>query len=299
MFKSTLPDPEESIYFVEALIHPLKTNVTFKHVNEWGGRLLKTFSSINECPISAEGLAFNHFSCQNFKVFLQLLVKHYQDGMSSMILPMIGNLTILGSPVTLVQKIGSGFKDLVELPAEGFEISPLEGTKGVAKGAKSLLTNTFTGAFGTVESITGSIGNGITLLVDSDQNFARERENIKNDRSEHVIGGLANGAKSIANGVKNGFTGLFTEPAKGAEKNGLPGFLLGAAKGIGGLVFKPVSGVIDAASKTAEGIKNTPDFLSNKQEQRFKRQHNPRPFYSYCKEFRHYDKEMADIMKFV
>jgi len=33
-----------------------------------------------------------------------------------MVLSMIGNLTILGSPVTLVQKIGSGFKDLVELP---------------------------------------------------------------------------------------------------------------------------------------------------------------------------------------
>jgi hypothetical protein len=48
-----IPDPQESIYFVEAIIHPLKTNVTFKHVNEWGGKLLKTFSSINECPISA------------------------------------------------------------------------------------------------------------------------------------------------------------------------------------------------------------------------------------------------------
>lgn len=48
------------------------------------------------------------------------LVKHYQDGMSKMILPMIGNLTILGSPITFVQKVGSGVKDLVELPAEGF-----------------------------------------------------------------------------------------------------------------------------------------------------------------------------------
>jgi vacuolar protein sorting-associated protein 13A/C len=83
-----------------------------------------------------------------------------------MILPMIGNLTILGSPVTFVQKIGSGFKDLVELPAEGFETSPLEGGKGMYRGAKSLLTNTFQGAFNTVESLTGSLGNGITLLVD-------------------------------------------------------------------------------------------------------------------------------------
>jgi hypothetical protein len=37
--------------------------------------------------------------------------------MSKMILPMIGNLAIIGSPVTFVQKVGSGVKDLVELPA--------------------------------------------------------------------------------------------------------------------------------------------------------------------------------------
>lgn len=73
-----------------------------------------------------------------------------------------------------------------------------------------------------------------------------------------MIGGLANGAKSIAYGFKNGFTGFFTEPVKGVEKHGLPGFFLGVGKGLGGLILKPISGVVDAASKTAEGIKNTP-----------------------------------------
>jgi len=58
-------------------------------------------------------MKLKHFGCQNLSVFLGLLLKHYQEGISKMILPMIGNLTILGSPVTLVQKIGSGFKDLV------------------------------------------------------------------------------------------------------------------------------------------------------------------------------------------
>lgn len=111
------------------------------------------------------------------------LIKHYQDGIAKMVLPMIGNLTILGSPITFVQKIGSGFKDLVELPAEGFEVSALEGTKGVVRGAGSLIGQTISGAFNTVESITGSISNGITLLVDDDRQFSRERENIKNDRS--------------------------------------------------------------------------------------------------------------------
>ncbi len=127
----------------------------------------------------------------------------------------------------------------------------MEGGKGVGRGVKSFLGKTISGTFNTVESITGSLSNGITLLVDDDRTFARERENIKNDKSQHVLGGLANGAKSIAYGFKNGFKGLFTQPVQGAEKSGLPGFLLGAAKGIGGLVIKPISGVIDAASKTA------------------------------------------------
>lgn len=83
---------------------------------------------------------------------------------------------------------------------------------------------------------------------------------------------------------------MFTQPVQGAEKSGLPGFLLGIGKGIGGLVIKPVSGVIDAVSKTSEGIKNTPEFLSRDNNGKYTRFHNPRPFYNYYKEFRNYDR---------
>ena len=40
-------------------------------------------------------------------------MKHYQDGVYKMIIPVLGNLSILGSPVSLAQRIGSGFKDLI------------------------------------------------------------------------------------------------------------------------------------------------------------------------------------------
>jgi len=39
------------------------------------------------------------------------------------------------------------------------------------------------------------------------------------------------------------------------------GFLIGLTKGLVGLVVKPVSGVIDFTSKTAEGIKNSSKML--------------------------------------
>jgi vacuolar protein sorting-associated protein 13A/C len=37
---------------------------------------------------------------------------------------------------------------------------------------------------------------------------------------------------------------------------------MGSIKGLSGLIIKPVSGIIDATTKTAEGIKNTANFLS-------------------------------------
>jgi hypothetical protein len=113
MFRKTLPDPEQGLYFIEAEVHPLKSVITFKHVNDWGGKLLKTFSSINECNILVDGKKISHFNAANLSTFIELVLKHYQDGMTKMIFPMIGNLAFLGSPITLIQKIGSGFKDLI------------------------------------------------------------------------------------------------------------------------------------------------------------------------------------------
>lgn len=82
--------------------------------------------------------------------FINQVAKHYKENILETILPLIGNMNILGNPVSLVNRIGSGFKDLIDLPAEGFETSALEGGKGIARGARSLLQNTFQGALGSV-----------------------------------------------------------------------------------------------------------------------------------------------------
>ncbi len=85
---------------------------------------------------------------------------------------MIGSLALLGSPLNLAKKIGCGFANLITLPAEGFDDEGMMGIgKGLALGTGSLLSNTVEGAFGTVESITGTIGNGISGLASYDKDF--------------------------------------------------------------------------------------------------------------------------------
>jgi hypothetical protein len=46
------------------------------------------------------------------------------------------------------------------------------------------------------------------------------------------------------------------QPIQNAKKDGALGFFKGTALGLAGLVVKPVTGIIDFASKTTEGIKN-------------------------------------------
>ncbi len=75
-------------------------------------------------------------------------------------------------------------------------------------------------------------------------------------KPKNVLQGLQQGGKAVLHGFKEGITGLFTQPYENARKEGLLGLVKGAGKGLAGLVIKPVTGVIDFASKTTEGIKN-------------------------------------------
>ena len=69
-------------------------------------------------------------------------------------------------------------------------------------------------------------------------------------RPQNVFQGLSKGGKAVLNGFKSGITGIFTQPYRSARKEGAIGFVKGAAKGLAGLVVKPVTGLIDFASKT-------------------------------------------------
>ena len=52
----------------------------------------------------------------------------------------------------------------------------------------------------------------------------------------------------------HGVTGVVAQPIKGAEKEGLLGFLKGTGKGVLGLVLRPAGGLIDFTSATLSAV---------------------------------------------
>lgn len=91
---------------------------------------------------------------------------------------------------------------------------------------------------------------------------------------------------------------MFLKPFEGAKKDGFKGFIKGTWQGISGLVIKPVAGILDAASKTAEGIKSTATHFDDKPNEQ--RERAPRVFYGIDKIYKDYsniDSEMWTVLQ--
>jgi len=72
---------------------------------------------------------------------------------------------------------------------KGLVKGPLEGGKGMIKGAGSLITHTFAGTFNSVGKITGSIGSGLSSLT-GDKEFEEKRKKMKMKKPKNVLSGV-------------------------------------------------------------------------------------------------------------
>ena len=82
---------------------------------------------------------------------------------------------------------------------------------------------------------------------------------------------------------------------EGAKERGFKGAVKGTYQGVTGLVLKPVGGLLDAFSKTTEGLKNTALFWDKKTDEERYRQ--PRPFYGKEQFYRNYRQLDAEMLK--
>jgi vacuolar protein sorting-associated protein 13A/C len=79
-----------------------------------------------------------------------------------------------------------------------------------------------------------------------------------------------------------------TAPVENAKKDGVEGFFKGFGKGIIGVVVKPVTGVLDAATAVASGVRNNTTV-----QHQFEWIRYPRVFYGPDEALRPYNAEEA------
>lgn len=87
---------------------------------------------------------------------------------------------------------------------------------------------------------------------------------------------------------------IFTSPISGAQKSGISGFIKGAFTGLTGLFLHPITGIVDGASKTAEGLKNSVIFKAGEGRAR-----KIRVFYEFEQYFTTFNEEDSSMMEYL
>lgn len=116
-----------------------------------------------------------------------------------------------------------------------------------------------TGTLASASKITGSLEE----ILKNAAGLQDEDFRVFEDRQIHTVSlssGLLHGGDVFVNSVVTGFSGLVEAPINGFQRNGFPGVVSGAMKGLVGLVAAPVTGALGAVSIVAESARQSAQF---------------------------------------
>jgi len=182
--------------------------------------------------------------------FTNELMEHYKAAALRQFYMIIFGLDVLGNPVGLLLGVTKGATDLFYEPAMGLIQGPEEFAEGLVLGVRSLFSSTVGGVAGAFGKITGTLGEGISSLMDQ-----AERKKRRERLNKHS--GIVQNSKNLAKGFFSGVTGLVSKPMEGAKREGFGGLMKGVGHGMIGLVAQPTTGIIDFTSGTLNQLQRT------------------------------------------
>ena len=294
-------------YFKLVHLCAIKILVTFKLSNKSveinidpreGFGLMQLFGAIGGAfvSISDSPLYFKEvFIQESFQTVYNLawqVISNYQRQGILQFYKILGSSDLLGNPVGLIDKLGTGVLELFNEPIKGVLKGPKAFAQGVSKGIRSLVGNVVAGSFGSISKITGNL-YGLVLEVGGDSKGA-DRLNEGDNAFDNIYQGLKGGVIHLAEGV----TGIFLKPWKGAKQGGAKGLFKGIGAGLLGIVTSPLSAALRIGTGITTGVTNAATFLAKGKvtplgRVRFPRHFNPR------KVLEAYNFEVAEAQDFL
>lgn len=268
------PKSSMKIYMNYLRLYPLKIIVSFKvppkkfefqldprqafGVRSAAVGLVSSFVNITNSDLVFTQILITD-SFQTLPKLIKTLVQNYTQQGIKQVYKLLGSSDMLGNPIRLMSKLGTGVFEFISEPAKGVLKGPKEFKDGVQKGTQSLVSNIVGGSFQSVSSITENLYNAV--------NKAKGEEN-KDLSEENLVGSITGGIKDIGKGV----TGIFSKPAAGLKNEGGSGFLKGIGTGFMGAVTAPIS----AGLRISSGITNNASNAVSEEKQELLRIRDPK-----------------------
>lgn len=255
------------------------------------GSIGGTFINISDSPLYFKEI-FIQESFQTISTLSGQILSNYQRQGILQFYKVLGSSDIIGNPVGLIDRLGTGVLEFFNEPVKGVIKGPKAFAEGMSKGIRSLVGNIVAGSFGSISKITGNL-YGLVREVGGDTKGA-DRINDSDNAVDNIYQGIKGGVIDLAEGV----TGIFLKPWKGAKREGAKGLLKGIGSGLLGIVTSPLSAALRIGSGLTTGVTNAATFLARGKVTPMGRARFPRHF-SPKKVLEYYNFEVAEAQDFL
>ena len=185
-------------------------------------------------------------SFQTLGSMLEVIRQQYTSQGILQFYKLLGSSDLLGNPLGLIDKLGTGVFEFFSQPIKGLMKSPQDFAQGVGKGVKSLVSGVITGSVGSVSKVTGSL---YTLM-----RKAGGDTETADLRSDNVVVGLYKGVTGSVVELTEGVAGVFVKPWKGAQTGGVSGFFRGVGTGVFGAAVAPLAAVLRLSTSVTSSV---------------------------------------------
>lgn len=203
-------------------------------------RLGLTLIKFEDAVIDFEKFTDKHHF-ETMEVYLRAIKAHYKQQLKWQAAFILGSVDFLGNPLGFASDLSEGVSGLI-----------FEGS------VKSLVKNVTHGISNSTAKLTETISDGLGRVVLDEQDTETRQRILEvpsgsSSTGDHLVAGI----KGLSFGLLGGVTSIVKHTYIGAQNDGIQGFISGLGKGIVGTVTKPVIGVLDLASETANAVRET------------------------------------------
>ncbi|XP_058059682.1 intermembrane lipid transfer protein Vps13D [Anopheles bellator] len=201
-----------------------------------------TFIKFEDAVINFDQFAHKyHF--ETLDAYLNAIRAHYKQELKWHAASILGSVDFLGNPLGFANDLSEGFSGLL-----------LEGS------ISSLVKNVTHGISNSTAKLTETISDGLGKVVFDDEHVETRQRILdvsggggsgSGTTGDHLVAGF----RGFTFGLLGGVTSIVKHTYQGTANDGLSGFITGLGKGLVGTVTKPVIGVLDLASETANAVR--------------------------------------------
>ncbi|GAB0099028.1 Vacuolar protein sorting-associated protein 13D [Sergentomyia squamirostris] len=180
----------------------------------------------------------HHF--ETLEVYLSAVKSHYKKELKWQAGSILGSVDFLGNPLGFANDVSEGVSGLI-----------FEGS------VKSLVKNVTHGISNSTAKLTETLSDGLgRVVLDEEDTETRQRilqVSTTTNSTDHLVAGL----KGLGFGLLGGVTSIVKHTYSGVQTDGFQGLIAGFGMGLVGTVTKPVIGMLDLASETANAVRET------------------------------------------